>query len=265
MSFADWYQREILDTGKQPLLCAFLGLLVAFLFIRVSVRLIRADVRWWPKNVETGGMHIHHVVFGVVFMIVAGLGLSAPVGDDRPWAEILATLFGVGTALVLDEFALILHLQDVYWQEQGRLSVDAVVLGVAACGLLLVGLTPFGLGEEGGSGWSGVLVILANGSLAVVTLVKGKVFTGLVGIMVPLFALVGAVRLAHPASPWARRFYRPGSHRAHRAQVRERRGGWRRTLRIRVYNAIAGRPTQPAATSASPAASAEQPTGPAPD
>jgi hypothetical protein len=250
MASSDWYQREILEPGKQPLLCVFLGLLGAFLFIRISVRMIRSDVSWWPKNVESsGGLHVHHVVFGVVFMIIAGFGLASPAGDNRPWGEIFGALFGVGTALVLDEFALILHLEDVYWSEQGRLSVDTVVLGTAVCGLLLVGAAPFGADEasadgESSSGWGYAVTIVVNAVFVLVALSKGKAFTGLVGILLPVFALVGAIRLAHPGSPWARRFYKEGSRKERRARTREQREGWQRTLRVKVYNAIAGRPTQ---------------------
>ena len=57
--------------GGVPL---FLAFVVTFLFIRLSVRMIRAGVRWWPGNVKPGGLHVHHVVFGIVFMLVAGAG-----------------------------------------------------------------------------------------------------------------------------------------------------------------------------------------------
>ncbi|WP_406086059.1 hypothetical protein [Streptomyces virginiae] len=246
----DWYQRQIVEPGKQPLLCLLLGFLGAFLFIRISVRLIRAQVSWWPKNVTPGGLHIHHVVFGVVLMIVGGLGLASPTGNRSPWAEIDAAVFGIGTALVLDEFALILHLKDVYWSEEGRLSVDAVVVGAAACGLLLLGASPFGVDDaaESGSkasGWTYVVVVAVNAGFALVTLAKGKVFTGLLGILVPVFALVGAVRLARPGSPWARARYPAGGRKERRARVREEREGWQRRVRVRVYDAVAGRPSQP--------------------
>ncbi|MCX5193315.1 hypothetical protein OOK31_05325 [Streptomyces sp. NBC_00249] len=246
----DWYRQEIVDPGKQPLLFLLLGFLGAFLFIRLSVRMIRAEVSWWPRNVTPGGLHIHHVVFGVIFMIIGGLGLASPIGTRHPWAEIEAALFGIGTALVLDEFALILHLKDVYWSEDGRLSVDAVVVGAAVCGLLLLGAAPFGVNDasvDGApvSGWTYAAVVAVNAGFALVALGKGKAFTGLLGILVPLFTVVGALRLARPGSPWARSHYPAGGRKAERAQVREEREGWRRRLRIRVYDAIAGKPSAP--------------------
>ena len=121
--------------------------MVTFLFIRFSVRMIRAGVSWWPGNVGSGGVHVHHVVFGIVFMLLAGAGGFSSIGNDRPFAEIFAGLFGCGAALVLDEFALVLHLRDVYWAEQGRTSVDAVFLAAAVLGLLLLGVAPLGVDE----------------------------------------------------------------------------------------------------------------------
>jgi len=102
------------------------SMLLSFGFIRFSTRMIRAEVSWWPGNVTPGGLHIHHLVFGIVFMMTAGF-LAFVIQPYSPWFEILAGLFGVGMGLTLDEFALWLHLEDVYWSEEGRSSVDAVV------------------------------------------------------------------------------------------------------------------------------------------
>ena len=121
-----WFTREIADTGRLRLFCFFVAFIAGFLFIRFSVRMIRRQVRWWPGNVAPGGRHIHHVVFGLVFMCVGGIGGLAVTDDSSGWAAGAAALFGVGMALVLDEFALVFHLKDVYWSEQGRLSVEVV-------------------------------------------------------------------------------------------------------------------------------------------
>ncbi|WP_327251460.1 hypothetical protein [Streptomyces sp. NBC_01244] len=129
----DWYQRQIVDPGKQPLLFLLLGFLGAFPFIRLSVRMIRAG---HPRRT-------------------------------------------------------------------------------------------------------------ANAGFALVALGKGKAFTGLLGILVPVFAVVAALRLARPGSPWARTHYPAGGRKAERARVREEREGWQRHLRIRVYDAIAGKPSEP--------------------
>ena len=103
------------------------AMLLSFGFIRFSTRMIRAEVSWWPGNVTPGGLHIHHLVFGIVAMMVAGFAEFA-IQPESPWLEILAALFGIGVGLTLDEFALWLYLEDVYWSEEGRRSVDAVIL-----------------------------------------------------------------------------------------------------------------------------------------
>jgi hypothetical protein len=131
-----WFDAQILDTGRLPLFCFFVAFVVSFGFIRLSARLIRAKVRWWPGNVVAGDVHVHHMVFGVVLMTIGGVAqLAAPLGslDTRAAA---AGLFGLGTALVLDEFALILHLRDVYWSNEGRISVDAVFVAAGVTALL---------------------------------------------------------------------------------------------------------------------------------
>jgi hypothetical protein len=243
-----WYTREILDPGKQPLLVLFVAFVVTFLFIRFSTRMIRAEVKWWPGNVSGGGLHLHHVVFGIVFMMVAGAGGFSALGNHSPWAEIFAGLFGCGAALVLDEFALVLHLRDVYWSEQGRTSVDAIFLAIAVFGLLLTGAAPFGADSAGSDqqvgAWSYVLAILPNLVLVVVTLAKGKIWTGLIGILFPLLVVVGTFRLARPASAWARWRYKPGSRKLDRAQRRDetQRAYWVR-IRNRLQDALAGRPS----------------------
>jgi hypothetical protein len=127
-----------------PLFCFFVAFVAGFGCIRVSVRLISANVRWWPGNLRAGKVHIHHMVFGVIFMAVGGVaGLAAPV-TSLAWHAAPAALFGLGTALVLDEFALILHLRDVYWSNEGRLSIDAVFVASGVTALLLIGASPVG-------------------------------------------------------------------------------------------------------------------------
>jgi hypothetical protein len=240
-----WYQQEIVDAGKQPLAVLFVGFVVTFLFIRFSTRMIRAQVKWWPGNVTPGGLHVHHVVFGIVFMLVAGAGGFSRVGNDRPWAEVFAALFGVGAALVLDEFALVLHLRDVYWSEQGRTSVDAVFLATAVFGLLLLGAVPLGVDDQEAAstgGWALAIVVLIHGGFVALTLLKGKLWLGLLGVLVPILAFVGALRLARPQSPWARWRYRPGSRKRARADRREGRHARWAGRRRRLQDALAGMP-----------------------
>ena len=129
-------------------LCFFVAFVCGFLSVRISVRLVRAGVRWWPGNLTAGPVHVHHMVFGVVLMAAGGIaGLAAPT-NSLTWRSLAAATFGLGMALVFDEFALILHLRDVYWSNEGRLSVDAVFVAAVVTALLVIGVVPVG---EGGS------------------------------------------------------------------------------------------------------------------
>ncbi len=249
-----WFDDTIVKTNRLPLFCVFAGILIGFLFIRLSVRMIRAQVKWWPGNVSPGGVHIHHVVFGTIFMLVAGIaGFALP---DRAYVGLCITggLFGIGAALVLDEFALILHLQDVYWSEEGRTSVDAIFVAIAAVGLLLLGFRPLSLASDDfrntGSIIGTSVLILYYLALIAITLLKGKVWLGLFGILLPFILLFSAVRVARPRSPWARWRYQPGKRRGpakmERAIKRERR--YRQPLikaKDRLQNALAGAPSEP--------------------
>ncbi|MCK2221613.1 hypothetical protein MF672_048590 [Actinomadura sp. ATCC 31491] len=223
----DWFQHTIIATGRLPLFCFFVTLIVAFIATRINVRLIRAKVGWF-RNVSVGEMHIHHVVFGVVLMLVGGVtGLIVPPGGQAGHA-VAACVFGVGSALVLDEFALILHLHDVYWEEEGRTSVDAVFIAVAVTGLLLIGLRPL-TWEYATPFVNPAALITANLVLAVITLLKGKIWTGMAGLFMPPMLLVGALRLARPGSPWAHWFFaRRSPRKMARALRREER--WRRPV-----------------------------------
>ncbi|HEY5833286.1 phosphatidylglycerol lysyltransferase domain-containing protein [Streptomyces sp.] len=238
----DAYRNRIVETGREPLFLLLVGLIGSFLMIRFSVRMIRRGVKWWPGNVQPGGVHIHHVVFGQAMMLIGGIGSFAVRGG--PVAHnVLAVVFGIGCGLVLDEFALVLHLEDVYWSEQGRQSVDAVILAVSVIGLLLIGQAPLG-GYIGGRSYETYVAAAPLLGFVVLCLLKGKVWTGLLGVMVPLLALVGALRLARPASPWARWRYASRPRRMARAERREDRFHRRfMAMKTSVMDAVAGAPT----------------------
>jgi hypothetical protein len=250
----NWFHHTIVESNRLPLFCAFVAMLVAFGFIRFSVRMIRAQVKWWPGNVTPGGHHIHHVVFGVVFMCIGGIGGIALPDHALVALCVFASLFGIGVALVLDEFALILHLEDVYWSEAGRTSVDAMFVAFAVVGLIVLGFHPLDVGSSGGSGTAGAvattIVAVLYFLLAAVCLVKGKIWTGLIGICFPLFLIIGAIRVGRPASPWARWRYVGGKRRGHakltRSVKRERR--YRQPLiraKIWLQDLVSGRPDAP--------------------
>lgn len=247
-----WLSEDVIAAGRLPLLCFLFGFITGFLVIRVSVRLIRARVRWWPGNLKPGGVHIHHMVFGVVLVLISGIGMIAgAAGNSTGTASVLAATFGVGAALVLDEFALLYYLRDVYWEEQGRTSVDAVFVALAVTGLLLLGFHPLWLLEINGvrhqPGLGTRLLVagfaVVNLALAAVVIAKGKIWTGLFGMFFLPLLVVGALRLSRPGAPWARWRYGNRRRLMYRAIVRERR--YRRPViraKIFVQDLIAGSP-----------------------
>ena len=227
-----WFSAHFVHTGRLPLFCFFVAFVFGFASIRVSVRLIRAGVRWWPGNLVAGAVHVHHMVFGVILMAAGGIAELAAPASDLPWRAAAAAAFGLGTALVLDEFALILHLRDVYWANEGRLSVDAVFTAAGLTALLLIGGSPIGVRNVAAyhqmpgshaAETTLVVIIAVLFALAVITLLKGKPWTALLGVLIPVALIVGAVRLARPGSPWARWRYRKRPGKLATATRREER------------------------------------------
>src|SRR5882672_2895963 len=141
---SDFWNNHILAHERQGVFLVLVGFILSFAFIRMSTRLMRSPrVPWWPGSVVSdSGVHLHHLVFGIVTMMIAGtLGLAA-LGDS-PLTEICAFFFGVGAGLTIDEFALWVYLDDVYWAEEGRASIDATVIAAAGMMLILLGFSPF--------------------------------------------------------------------------------------------------------------------------
>jgi hypothetical protein len=218
-SISSLYDRAIVDTGRQPEFLFFVAFLVTFGFIRTSAHLIRAQVSWWPGNVEVGGTHIHHLVWGILLLLIAGY-LGVVIAPPSPWHEIFTILFGIGTGLTLDEFALWLNLEDVYWSQEGRRSIDAVIVAATLTGMVLVGFAAWvdvATAVEDAVfafvGAFGVFTIL----VALVNLSKEKFGVALVGLFLLPVGIVGAFRLARPRSLWAR-FY--SEHKRDRARLR---------------------------------------------
>ena len=216
-----------------------IAFILTFFITRTITRYIRATAnrtgprKWWqPHNISgKGGTHIHHAVFGVILVLISGVAMISMASDGgvREFT-VAAVFFGIGAALVLDEFALILHLQDVYWSEDGRTSVDAVFVAVAVAGLLVMGFNPLALFDVGG--WRGadsltariivIAVVVLNLTLAVVVLLKGKLWTGLLGMFFTPLLFLGAIRLARPHAPWARWHYQDKPRKMRRSMERER-------------------------------------------
>ncbi len=232
---------EFLEGGAQRAgLVALLAMLGSFLFIRFSTRMIRREVSWWPGNVTPGGLHIHHLVFGIVLMMAAGF-LEFAIGPDSPWLEILAAAFGIGVGLTLDEFALWLYLEDVYWAEEGRRSVDAVILAAIIGGALVLGFIPVSSEDESSIGAIAISIAVVLG-ICVIVGIKGKFWSAVGGMFIPLVGIIAAIRVAKPESPWARRFYSADGSRMAKARAREDRHDrrWRR-----FQDLIGGAPSLP--------------------
>lgn len=256
-----WLQHDIIDRGRLPLLCCLVAFILTFFVTRTCARIIRrrpSDApppSWWqPRNIYIGSVHVHHVAVGVLVVMVSGLALVTLSVDGRaPEFAVSATFFGIGAALVLDEYALILHLSDVYWEEDGRTSVDAVFAAVAVAGLLTLGFHPLMFvlaiwSDTNSLIWHAALVggVVLTLPLAVVVLFKGKVWTGLLGMFLVVLLIVGAIRLSRPHAPWARWRYSARPDKMRRALQRER------TLRRPVVRAklwlqcaVAGTPRLP--------------------
>ncbi|HEY6761815.1 MAG TPA: hypothetical protein VI318_20110 [Baekduia sp.] len=229
------------DRSRDGSAAAFLVLLafvVSFLAIRTSARLSRS-VSWWPGSVRTGDVHLHHLVWGICLMMLSGfLAFAATPGTT--FAHLTAVGFGVGAGFTMDEFALWVHLEDVYWEEEGRRSVDAAVIVIAFGALVVVGTTPFGL-DNPGSLTGAVIVVAGVVALAIMCFMKGRILLGVLTLFVPIFGLIGAVRLAQPWSPWARRRYSPT--RLERARQRHSKHRWLARVRHRAIDAVTGAPS----------------------
>ncbi|WP_174452906.1 hypothetical protein [Demequina iriomotensis] len=238
-----WYDTYVVEPGRAPTVWLLVGFVVTFALTRWVTRRIRAREVAVARgeaqpaedgvvsNIHLGGVHVHHQVWGILLVLLTGV-LEFRFSPASPWVEVLAALFGAGAALALDEFALWLHLEDVYWSAEGRKSIDAIlVAGVLALGLLL-GSSPVGVDpSEQSSGWAFALALVIHFSLVVITALKGKRVSALIGLVVPLVAEVGAIRLAKPTSFWARRFYK--ERKAARARRRYSEVYQRRWDRIR--------------------------------
>jgi hypothetical protein len=196
------YDKHIQAPGKELHFLVLIAFVCSFAFIRTSAHMIRAQVSWWPGNVQTkSGTHIHHLVWGILLLLTMGyLGISTDLGS--PWMEFVAIAFGIGMGLTLDEFALWLNLEDVYWQSKGRQSIDAVVVATTLLVIALLGLQFWidvwdavlvALGFDRGSSWIAIPIQAVGVALAIVCFRRGRKLAGLFGLFVPLVALIGAL------------------------------------------------------------------------
>jgi hypothetical protein len=131
--------------NEASVLNLFLSFGLTFASARAVTGLIRSG-RGPMRNIRIGERHIHHFVPGILACLLAGgtsIGLRHEEIDH--W---LAIPFGAGAALVLDEAALLLELEDVYWSEEGLLSVEIGLGTVALLGTLGIVLRMLLRGER---------------------------------------------------------------------------------------------------------------------
>ena len=207
---SDFWSQQVAGEHRSGVFLVLAGFILSFAFIRMSTRLMRSPrVPWWPGSVVSdSGVHIHHLVFGICLMTIGGAVGFASSGYS-PWFEVSAATFGIGAGLTIDEFALFVYLDDVYWSEEGRKSVDATVIATAGMLLLLFGFEPFdfttsSVGEVISS-FVGAAFVFA---MCAICFSKGRIMHGYIGFFILPIAIYGASRLGKPNSPWGRRFYR---------------------------------------------------------
>src|SRR5271170_501074 len=229
-------------SSLRPMVWMFLAILITFLVTRTVTRLIRSGsgASAGLGNVRIAGNHIHHQVFGILIIIGTGIVLISEMPRGAA-LDAAAAVFGVGVGLTVDEFALWLHLDDVYWTSEGRKSVDAIFCVLVITGTLIGGAS-FVAGRVGTAAWwSSISVIVVNLLLCVICLLKGKIVTGVIGVFIGVVAFVGAVRLAKPGSWWAAHRYASRPRPAGRAARRYDQRHQERWNRLR--DLVAGAPS----------------------
>jgi hypothetical protein len=236
--FVPGYHHYVYASGREPLFFLLLAFLLTFVAVRTYTRLGRR--RGWG-SASVRGVHLHHLVPGIVASLVAGTAIIGfRPGDDS--MLLLSSVFGAGAALILDEFALVLHLDDVYWTDEGRSSIEATLIGFTFAVLCLLATAPLSSDPaKDVPHWVAGGMITVNLLFALVAFLKGKAKLGAFGLFVPGIALLGAVRLAKPTSFWALRFYSAAKFERSRARaaLHDRRYAH---LKHRFYDAIGGAP-----------------------
>lgn len=241
--FIPGYETFVYEAGREPIFVALVAFLICFVFTRGYTRMAR--IRGWGSG-SVGGVHLHHIVVGIVLALTSGALIIGFEPIENFYELLLCAVFGAGAAMVLDEFALVFHLDDVYWSEEGRSSIDAVIIALTVGGLVLLHVIPFDDKTTDVPHVTATVFLVIHIVLVLVVLLKAKFLTALFSTFMPFVATVGAVRLAKPHSPWARLFYKPGSRRRLRAEARQRKHDRRWGAKEkRVLDVIGGAPNAP--------------------
>ena len=121
------------DRPRRRMFIASVSFLVTFVGVRILVHRIvnhEGHFQW----VVVHGQHIHHLVWGILILLLVGYGWLLDLGRSHSplsifFSRLMSVSYGVGAALTLDEFALWLDLEpDAYWSSAGRLNIDAIIL-----------------------------------------------------------------------------------------------------------------------------------------
>lgn len=134
------YDKHVRQTRRERMFLASLAFFLGFGGVRIITHMIRAGIGPF-HDISSGGRHLHHLVFGIILLLLVGYSWLAQVGTGEggtTWlGRVTCLLYGLAAALTLDEYALWLNLRDVYWAREGRASVHAVFF---FGGLLSVGI-----------------------------------------------------------------------------------------------------------------------------
>ncbi len=154
------YDRKLAESRRERLFLASTGYFTAALVVRGITLAIHYNIGPF-HDVSMHGRHIHHLVWGILLLLVVGYGWLLQAGTGAAWSNVWAARamcmgYGVGAALTLDEFALWLNLRDVYWEREGRESFEAMAVFVGA---LCIGIFGhpffFGVARESGAVFRG--------------------------------------------------------------------------------------------------------------
>jgi hypothetical protein len=131
--FGTLIHERISDRPRRRLFVASISFFLTFAGVRAVVFAVLHQIPPFHFIIQSGGRHIHHLVPGILLLLLVGYGWLAEIGtgaDDSSilLSRLMSILYGVGAALTLDEFALWLNLRDVYWASEGRASIDAIIL-----------------------------------------------------------------------------------------------------------------------------------------
>jgi hypothetical protein len=137
------YTRHFRQWRRERLFLATLSFLVTIAVVRLITFLIHEDVGPF-HDIWLRGRHIHHLVWGILLLLGTGYAslVHAGLREDNTntgFGRVIAFVYGFAAALTLDEFALWLNLRDVYWDREGRESIEVLLIFASALAMGIEG------------------------------------------------------------------------------------------------------------------------------